>query len=345
MATQRPALRGLLIDISGTLLVGSTPTPRAIDAFRRLQAAGVPYRLCSNTSKESTFDMSQRLHRLGFDVCEGSSGQGNGSREVWTSIGAAHRVMADMGIRRPYLLLSDSARGELQSSVLQESSLGEDHIPFDAVVVGLCPERLDYAHLNTAFRILAREHPAPAARQPVLIALHTGRFLEATSGGLALGPGPFVAALEHALAGIEAGPNVKSHVVGKPSRTFFEAVIGDIDTYGCVSGRPHSTPGDGRIAIIGDDVEADLGGGAVELGLWRVLVRTGKYRAGDERRGTVPPDEVVDSFAAFVESLLDERGGDGLLSALDAADETTRAASDTNRAVADNHFNMSGSNP
>jgi len=34
-------------------------------------------------------------------------------------------------------------------------------------------------------------------------------------------------------------------------------------------------------------------------------VKTGKYRPGDEiKAGVVPPDEVYESFAEFVESLL-----------------------------------------
>ncbi|KAJ7660389.1 HAD-like domain-containing protein [Mycena polygramma] len=292
-ARPRPALRALLIDLSGTLHVGSTPTQGAVDAFRRLQDSGMPHRLCSNTSKESTSDVSARLRGLGFNLKAANNADSeprNPSREIWTSIAAVGRVMQDMDIHRPYLLLSDSARSELQS----DASSPDEHpdtIPFDAVVVGLCPARLDYAHLNTAFRILAREHSARSERQPVLIAAHTSRFLESSTGGLVLGPGPFVAALEHAV------PGVKAHVVGKPSRAFFEAAINDVDADADAS----ST--EGRVAIIGDDVEADLGGGACELGLWRVLVRTGKYRPGDESRTSPPPDEVVDSFSAFVDSL------------------------------------------
>ncbi|KAJ7468303.1 HAD-like domain-containing protein [Mycena galericulata] len=313
-ARPRPALRALLVDISGTLHVGSKPTPRAVDAFRRLQESGVPYRLCSNTSKESTHDVSARLRGLGFDV-QDPVVRGECGREVWTSIGAVRSVLEDMGVRRPYLILSDSARQELLGDASAHEGEDEDNTPYDAVVVGLCPARLDYAHLNTAFRILAREHsaPAPAARQPPLIAAHVARVLEAPTGGLALGPGPFVAALEHALR-VVPGPGVKARVVGKPTRAFFEAVVGDVDAFGAVRRDVNAfdDPGPGaRVAIIGDDVEADLGEGARELGLWRVLVRTGKYRPGDEHRtgpGSTPPDEVVDSFAAFVESFLD-RGG------------------------------------
>lgn len=35
------------------------------------------------------------------------------------------------------------------------------------------------------------------------------------------------------------------------------------------------------------------------------IVKTGKYRDGDERRANaVPPDEVFDSFASFIDNLL-----------------------------------------
>ncbi|KAJ6609494.1 HAD-like domain-containing protein [Mycena sp. CBHHK59/15] len=300
-SSTRPAMRGVLIDISGTLHVGSTRIPRAAAALRRLQASGIPYHLCSNTSKESTRAVVARLQELGFDVGVGGSA-GGAAREVWTSIGSVRRALDDMGLRRPYLILSDSAREDIR---LSPSHSEEDDYgtPYDSVVIGLCPARLDYAHLNTAFRILVREHPACSPEQPVLIAAHTARYFEAPAGdGLALGPGPFVTALEHAA-------RVKAHVVGKPARAFFEAVVRDIDMHGCIGGGVTCTmPADGRIAIIGDDVSADLCGGALELGLWRVLVRTGKYRPGDESRpdadGGAPPDEVCASFADFVDRLL-----------------------------------------
>ena len=43
-----------------------------------------------------------------------------------------------------------------------------------------------------------------------------------------------------------------------------------------------------------------------------VLVKTGKYRKGDEiKAGVVSPDEIFDSFASFVDNLLagDSRAG------------------------------------
>jgi len=126
------------------------------------------------------------------------------------------------------------------------------------VVVGLSPPHFRYDVLTTAFRILKREAPYASSEAPSLIATHKAKYISDSSGQLSLGPGPFVSALESAA-------DVEATVVGKPTRAFFQLVISSLDL-------PPENPGmAGKIAVIGDDVEADLGGGAVELGLWRVL--------------------------------------------------------------------------
>jgi ribonucleotide monophosphatase NagD (HAD superfamily) len=99
------------------------------------------------------------------------------------------------------------------------------------------------------------------ATPPRLVATHKARYIQTENPpGLSLGPGPFVSALETA-AGVEA------HVIGKPTRLFFQTVIDDL----YASGELKQTEDRGRIAVIGDDVEADLGDGAVQMGLWRIL--------------------------------------------------------------------------
>ncbi|KAI6035851.1 HAD-like domain-containing protein [Pisolithus marmoratus] len=293
-----PTLSAVLIDISGTLLIGSTPTPGAARALARLRAARVPFRLCSNTSKESTQEICRRLTEASMHVLPG---------EVWTSIGALKGVLRDTGVQRPYTLLSPSARAEclgIDSRTTNDHSQDDTTEPYDAVVVGLAPSMFDYEHLNTAFRILVGEHENEKRRleglsssstsvttpKPPLIALHKARYIQASDRALSLGPGPFVTALEEA-------SGTRAQIVGKPTKLFFETVINNGRRAG----------GSGRIAVIGDDVSADLGGGAIELGLWRVLVKTGKYRAGDETREEVhPPDEVRESFADFVDQFLDQ---------------------------------------
>ena len=179
---------------------------------------------------------------------------------------------------RPYFLLSDSALEECSTEIEQCSEM-----PYDAVVIGLASSMFTYEHLNTAFRILVNEHPSqqqppppPQQKQPPqpptttssspkpkipLIATHKAKYLESTDGALSLGPGPFVTALEHA-------SGQQAEIVGKPSRRFFQTVIGNFQPEELAP--PHRGAA-GVVAVIGDDVEMDLGGGAVELGLWRVL--------------------------------------------------------------------------
>lgn len=132
---------------------------------------------------------------------------------------------------------------------------------YDSVVIGLAPSSFDYANLNVAFRILKGEmtNAASPPRNAIpFIATHKAKYIQTESGLLSLGPGPFVTALENATG-------VQATVVGKPTKKFFETVINNF------SEAEVSDVGKNRIAVIGDDIEADLGEGALELNLWRVL--------------------------------------------------------------------------
>lgn len=161
----------------------------------------------------------------------------------------------------PYLLLSASAREE----IVAKNQLLEYETGHDSVVVGLAPSSFDYAHLNVAFRIIKGETTTNTSHDIPLIATHKAKYVQTESGSLSLGPGPFVTALEHATG-------VKATVVGKPTRKFFETVINSFCDTEVVA-----EFGTGRIAVIGDDIEADLGEGAVELNLWRILGKAVAY--------------------------------------------------------------------
>jgi ribonucleotide monophosphatase NagD (HAD superfamily) len=60
--------------------------------------------------------------------------------------------------------------------------------------------------------------------------------------------------------------------------------------------------------MVGDDAEADVAG-ALAAGIGSaLLVRTGKYRAGDERKVEPPPSDTVEDLAAAAKWILDRRG-------------------------------------
>jgi HAD superfamily hydrolase (TIGR01458 family) len=114
------------------------------------------------------------------------------------------------------------------------------------------------------------------SREYSLYRQHRNRWWQ-TSRGPLLDAGAFVAGLEYA-AGVEA------EVVGKPTRAYFEAALGELDV----------KPGDA--VMIGDDIEADIGG-AKAIGMRTVLVRTGKFREGTLAASEHDPDAVLDSIA------------------------------------------------
>jgi HAD superfamily hydrolase (TIGR01458 family) len=187
-----------------------------------------------------------------------------GEDELLTPAGAAREVLLARGLR-PLLLIHPG---------LEADFAGIDTTDPNAVVVGDAGEHFCYATLNQAFRLLHRGAP--------LLALGRNRYFQ-DSDGLSLDAGPFVAALEYA-----AG--VKAKLLGKPAPALFAAALQF----------PACLPAEA--VMIGDDVEADVNG-AIAAGLRGILVRTGKYRPGDETR-LQPGGAVADDITAAVADLL-----------------------------------------
>lgn len=176
-------------------------------------------------------------------------------------------------------MLSVSATAEFSE---YDNSLDAHYTEYDSVVVGLAPELFDYAHLTQAFRVLShlmqqqtQTNGASASAASPLITTHRAKYIRTPDGELSLGPGPFITALEDAV-----GRGLRAESVGKPGRTFFERVLNSLcDEFSVTDnegkGGNEGDSGNARrwegIALVGDDIEADLGGAAAEVGLWRVL--------------------------------------------------------------------------
>lgn len=149
-----------------------------------------------------------------------------------------------------------------------------------AVVVGDAGEAFDYDHLNAAFRALVDGAE--------LIALAKNRTFKDDDGKLSLDAGAFVTALEYA-----SGQTAR--VLGKPSPDFFAGALASMDC------RPEDA------VMVGDDAEADVAG-ALQAGLARaLLVRTGKYRGGDETRFPPHPTATVEDLSAAAAWILEHR--------------------------------------
>ena len=181
--------------------------------------------------------------------------------ELFTAPAAAARWLQAHGVSRVAVYVPEATHEEFAAFTI------DDARP-DAVVVGDLGPAWTYDRLTQAFRQLLN-----GAR---LVAIQKSRYWK-TADGLSLDAGPFVAALEYA-TGTEAV------VVGKPSPEFFTAAAASLGL----------SPGD--VAMVGDDARSDVAG-AQAAGCLGILVRTGKYRAGDEDRTAQAPDAVIDSVA------------------------------------------------
>ena len=165
--------------------------------------------------------------------------------ELFTPATAARDLLVARGLR-PLLLIHPD---------LAPDFTGLDTAEPNAVVVGDAGEHFRYATLNQAFRLVHGGAP--------LFALGRNRYFQ-EADGLSLDAGPFVAALEYA-------SGQTAELIGKPAPAIFRAALAST---GCA-------PADA--VMIGDDVDSDVNG-AITAGLRGILVKTGKYRPGDESR-------------------------------------------------------------
>ena len=187
-------LKGLLIDLDGTLYVEDGPIPGAREALSRLEAAGISYRYVTNTTRKPRREIVFRLQELGLWAQENL---------VFAPATAANELLAG---KRCHALVAEALFEDLPDAVLTATG------PTEYVLVGDLGDGFTYTRLNSAFRLLIDGAE--------LVALQRNRFWQ-EADGLSLDAGPFVAALEYA-------SGKTATVVGKPEPAFFEAALRDL---------------------------------------------------------------------------------------------------------------------
>ena len=187
--------------------------------------------------------------------------------DVYTPAAIAHDLLAQRKLT-PFLVVHPDLREDF-------SGLATD--TEEVVVVGDAREFFTYDLLNRAYRKI--HHGAE------FFALATNRNFLDHDSELSLDAGPFVMGLEYA-------SGRRATVLGKPAPAFFKLAV---------EGLPCAAE---EVVMIGDDAEADVGG-AMSAGLLGVLVRTGKYRPGQEANLPQRPTLVAENLKDAVDLLLD----------------------------------------
>jgi len=188
--------------------------------------------------------------------------------ELFTAVDAARQWMKQRELR-PFCLVHENIQSEFADFEQRDPN---------AVLIADAAERFNYRNLNRAFQLCMAGAP--------LLGVGYNRYFK-SGDQLLLDAGTFIKA-------IEFGAGVEATIVGKPDPEFFRQVIAS------------TTTGAGQALMVGDDVFGDIEG-ALRAGIRACLVRTGKYRAGDE--GKISGDfQTVDSITEAVELALDSAG-------------------------------------
>jgi HAD superfamily hydrolase (TIGR01458 family) len=182
---------------------------------------------------------------------------------IFTPLIATAAYMKKRGKRNCYLLTTGDADQDFKQVCAPDNNAKMDY-----VIIGDAGEAITYASLNKAFR-----HLMEGAE---LIALEKDRYWMANDG-LSLSGGPFVKALEFATG-------KTARVMGKPSNAFFDLALRDLDLR------------KDQVAMIGDDITTDIGG-AHQVGMRSILVRTGKFRELALKNAAIKPTHIIDSIA------------------------------------------------
>ncbi len=183
------------------------------------------------------------------------------AESLWTPVSAARRVLPERGHDSGILLVEEAARGDY--SWFREDPSGP------AVVLATEAHGHRVAELQPAFRRLLDG--------AAFYALQRNRYFKKGGGELVTDIGPLAAFLGYA-SGREAT------TLGKPSPLLYDAIAAEVGASRA------------EIVMVGDDAEFDVAA-SVALGMQGVLVKTGKYRKGDEGGIQPQPTAVLESVS------------------------------------------------
>ena len=261
---------GIIFDLDGTVYLGETALPGAVEVIAALRRRGKRVLFVSNKPLEARRAYAAKLTRLGIPA---------GEDDVITSGYVLGRHLANTAPHlRLYVIgeaaLIDELRGHGLTVV---DEIGQDPIlvinptGIDAVVVAF-DRTLDYRKLNTAYQALRQGARFFATNADKTCPMPGGAIPDA---------GATIAALEHI-----SGRKVEL-LAGKPSALMAAVALERL-----------ALPPE-RCLMVGDRLETDIRMGR-EAGMQTAVVLTGITKQGDLDGLDAPPDFVVEGLAMLV---------------------------------------------
>ena len=249
-----PANPSFLIDINGVLYTDNKPIEGAADTIKFLRKNKYQFRFISNATQSCRASTHRKLLGYGFDIRLG---------EIFSAPIATAKYVLKTKKNRCFLLTTGDVYKDFKAEGIKVTDKNPDH-----VVIGDAGKDFTFENMNKAFNYLLDGAD--------LIAMEKDRYWRSPDG-LALGGGPYTAALEYATG-------IRAKLIGKPSKDFLKLALADMNA------RPKKT------IAIGDDLITDIAG-AQRAGMRAFLVTSGKHKKEDVERSVIKPDCVLDSIA------------------------------------------------
>jgi glycerol 3-phosphatase-2 len=243
----------VLLDLDGTVWVGDVLTTGADEALATLRAADKTIAFVTNDSARAPEDYVRKLWSLGLRASV---------REV-VSVGSAIQFyLAQRPAPAQTLVIGSPAIFRHVADAGHRIVNGTPRAAQADLVVVAAHEGFDYAELRTATQaVLGGAEMLAAGRDATFPA----------ADGMWPGTGAVVAA-------VECATGVRAHNVGKPDRVLFETALDRL--------------GPGRALMIGDRLDADLGGAAA-AGLDCAIVLTGVSTRAEAQGASAPAPVAV----------------------------------------------------
>ncbi|GAC1376377.1 MAG: TIGR01458 family HAD-type hydrolase [Aquirhabdus sp.] len=257
------SIRLVLLDLDGTLYIDHQVIEGAVEAVSRLREQGYTLRFLTNTTTRPQADLHQQLERMGFNL------------DINELISAP--VAAVLELRTLQQQLGRKLRiwpVVAQAIEMDFAEFERDELAPDFIVMGDIGDAWSAALINQLFSAM---HSGAK-----LIALHKNRFWQ-TQNNLKVDIGYYVAGLEYVTG-------QTAQVMGKPSTSFFNRVLADMNV------------APDQVVLVGDDLDSDIGG-AQRHGMQGILVKTGKFRQQYLEQSPIQPDGILPSIAELPEFL------------------------------------------
>lgn len=255
------AIKGIMIDIDGTLMSGNTPLPSMSTFLEFLSEKSLPYVILSNNSTRSPEYYYNIFHSYGDNLALNNI--------LTCSTITAQYIRHKYSGNRVFVIGEIGLVEALQAEGFQ--ILEDNSAPVDFVVVGgdhfLTYEKLKYACLHLQ-------------RGAILIGTNPD-VISPSEEGLIPEAGTNIAAME-------AASGQKAIIIGKPNRIMFTAALEKL-----------GTPANATV-IIGDRLETDILGG-IKSGLKTILVESGVDNRFTCQQKNIFPHLIVTGLTELLE--------------------------------------------